>query len=76
MSNCDLNPSTPPPVIKWLYSNIKGVCSDCKGVQQLIMLERRVFCCSDVYPDVVEINSPFQEMIISCLRLLTQMVPP
>ena len=34
--------SPPPPVSIRLYSNIKSVCTDCKGVQELKVLEQRI----------------------------------
>ena len=41
-----------------LCSNTKGLCIDCKGAQELIMLERKTFTNvkKQVYPNIKGIN--------------------
>ena len=53
----DANKSVLTPslqMIVQLYSNIKVVCSDSKGIQEMIMFERGIFTNvkKQVYPDI------------------------
>ena len=44
-----------PPVIIHMYSNIKRACLDCKGIQELLMLEQKSAQILQAYPNIERI---------------------